>query len=120
MVLQMLRTLIVLVVALFIGPSALARDDGRYAQSPNKKWFEGLTDQNNSVCCDGSDGMRLEDPDWEFNGDSYRVKLDGDWHEVPKQSVVKQKNDRTSFAVVWPITINGKIKIRCFLPGSGA
>lgn len=107
------------VMWLLLVVSAHARDDGRYAQSPNRDWFRSLQDKHGMSCCDGADGMRLEDPDWEFNGDAYRVRLNGDWYAVSSDQVVTD-NNRVGYAIVWPwMDSDGKLKIRCFLPGSG-
>jgi hypothetical protein len=111
---------IVLAVATFAAtmPVAQARDDGRYAQSPYRDWFRNLTNQYGIMCCDETDGMRLDDPDWEFDGHGYRVRIDGHWMAVPPQSIVRQRNIM-SHAVVWPWKEEGEWRIRCFMAGSG-
>jgi hypothetical protein len=84
---------------------------------PNTEFFRSLTNQQGASCCDGSDGYRLEDPDWEVTGNGYRVRIQGQWIDVPPQAVVRQQN-KVGFPVVWPVMIGGKIEIRCFMPAA--
>ena len=111
----------VLVVALLVGLSntAFAGDDGRYANDPLKYWFDNLTSGNGN-CCSFADGLSISDIDWDTKEGHYRVRLHGEWIDVPNSSVVTEPN-RYGPAVVWPyMDSDGKVYIRCFLPGSGA
>jgi len=56
--------------------SALGRDDGRYADSPLKPWFDSLR-SHLGPCCSDADGFAVSDPDWESHDGHYRVRLDG-------------------------------------------
>lgn len=95
-----------------------ARDDGRYANSPLKSWFDKLASKN-GLCCSFADGIRLEDVQWETKDGHYRVYLDDHWIEVPDNALVLVPN-RAGVAIVWPLMFNGKTyAIRCFMPGSG-
>lgn len=84
-------------------------------------WFQGLQARSGAQCCDGSDGLSLDDPDWDMADNRYRVRLDGEWYDVPDSAVVDGRN-RAEHAVVWPIRewdgTKGSWKIRCFLPGT--
>ena len=81
-------------------------------------WFKSLQSQGKSPCCDGSDAMRLDDVDWESKDGHYRVKLDGEWIDVPDSAVVEGPN-RAGPTMVWPWRTDGKLnRVRCFLPGS--
>jgi hypothetical protein len=87
-------------------------------------WYKSLTNQNGGSCCDGSDAYSVLDPDWEPTADPkkpYRVKVDSypDWVYVDASSVVKQTN-KIGIAKVWPVYVDGKPMVRCFMPGSGA
>lgn len=114
-----MRTLALCGVALIVALSAaVARDDGRYAQSPLKPWFDSLKSKAGSLCCSNADGLRLEDPEWEQTPDGYRVKLEGEWIDVPDSAVVIVPN-RVGYAMVWPVYVNGKPSVRCFMPGAG-
>ena len=98
---------------------ALARDDGRYANSPLKSWFDRLA-SGNGLCCSFADGFRVDDVDWDTQGGHYRVRLYGEWIVVPDNAVVSEPN-KFGPAVVWPyMGTDGQTQIRCFLPGTGA
>lgn len=71
--------------------SVLARDDGRYANSPRKPWFDSLK-SSKGLCCSVADGMALADPDWDSKDGHYRVRLDGDWTMVPDDAVITEPN----------------------------
>lgn len=101
---------------LFSSPTE-ARDDGRYANSPLKDWFNGLRSLK-GACCSFADGVSIRDVDWDTSGDHYRVRIDGDWYDVPDEAVVQEPN-RLGPAVVWPYRgASGKWEIRCFMAGA--
>ena len=117
------------IAILLISLPARAADDGSYANSPLKAWFDKLTSAK-GLCCSFADGVRVEDVDWDstcdFQGrDSnadcfYRVRLKGRWIVVPSAAVVTEPN-KFGAAVVWPYQDGaGTTQIRCFIPGSGA
>ena len=102
-----------------IGIVALVRDDGRYANSPLKSWFDRLA-SGNGLCCSFADGFRVDDVDWDTQDGHYRVRLHGEWIAVPDNAVVTEPN-KFGPAVVWPyMGTDGLTQIRCFLPGAGA
>lgn len=92
--------------------AALSKDDGRYANSPNKKWF---SEQKNSVgmsCCDESDG-HLYYGEYKINEDG-SVTADG--HTIESYKVLKSANP--TGAAVWWYTENGYGRVTyCFSPG---
>ncbi len=94
---------------------ALGRDDGRYANSPLKSWFDSLK-SGKGPCCSDADGSVVMDADWESQEGHYRVRIEGEWYDVPDNSVVTSPNlyGRT---MVWPIKGWGGLSIRCFMPG---
>jgi hypothetical protein len=99
-----------------LGVSA-AHDNGKFADSPLKAWFDQLA-SGNGLCCSFVDGISIKDVDWDTKNGKYRVHLKGQWIVVPDVAVVKEPN-RFGPAVVWPYEdVNGKTQIRCFLPGS--
>ena len=102
-------------VAVF-GGSATARDDGRYAQSPLKPWFDSLR-SGKGLCCSDADGSVVADVDWDSKDGHYRVRLDGQWIDVPDDAVITVPN-RAGRTMVWPVKEASGISIRCFLPGS--
>lgn len=106
-----LTILVVLLYAYF----AHAHDHGR----PDLDgWYKSLQSKKAGPCCDGSDAMRIDDPDWENTNGHYRVRLEGEWIDVPDNAVITEPN-RAGHALVWPYRQDGKLnQIRCFAPGS--
>jgi hypothetical protein len=62
--------LIGLAVSTFCLPAILvpvqlaARDDGRFANSPLKPWFDRLA-SGKGLCCSFADGLSVQDVDWD-------------------------------------------------------
>jgi hypothetical protein len=104
---------------LFSSETGLARDpDGKYSNSPLKRWFDSLTSRR-GLCCSDADGQSVADVDWDTKDGKYRVRLDGQWIEVPPESLVTVSN-KFGLAVVWPYKdYEGRTQIRCFIPGAG-
>ncbi len=65
----------------------------------------------------GADGSAVSDVDWESKDGRYRVRIEGEWHEVPEDAVVTEPN-RVGRTMVWPIKGYLGMSIRCFMPGS--
>ena len=89
--------------------------DGRYANSTLKPWFDRLQ-SSKGLCCSDADGFAVSDPDWETKGGHYRVRLDGEWIDVPDSAVITEPN-RAGKTMVWPMYKDGRPDIRCFMPG---
>lgn len=111
------------VVAHVLAPiEAVARDlDGRYANSPLKGWFESLH-SSKGPCCSDADGTAVSDVDWETKDGHYRVRIQGEWWDVPDEAVITEPN-RAGRTMVWPIyhwAVGAplRLEIRCFMPGS--
>lgn len=95
-------------------------------QGIHDDWFRSLRNKQGGSCCDGSDAVRLEDPEWrqtpatpEEPEGGYEVNLGDGWQKVKPDNLVHGTN-RVGYAIVWPMHINGKLVPRCFMPGSGA
>lgn len=105
-------------IVLFI----LVKDDGRYANSPLKSWFDSLK-SGKGPCCSDADGTTLSDVDWDIKNNHYWVRIEDRWWEVPDDAVITEPN-RAGKTMVWPIYYRGtlekaiKIEIRCFMPGN--
>src|SRR5262249_53745440 len=56
-------------------------------------------------------------PDWEFDGDGYRVRIEGRWLPVPAQAMVRQQN-KMGHAMVWLWQEDGQWRIGWFMPGA--
>jgi hypothetical protein len=108
---------VVLCVTAFVPNYSYARDDGRFANSPLKEWFDRLASRN-GLCCSFADGVSVQDVDWDTQEGHYRVRIYGQWLVVPDAAVVTEPN-RFGPAVVWPYNDRyGKTRIRCFMPGA--
>jgi len=115
------KKLLLIGFAVLISPLATypgqARDpDGRYANSPLKQWFDSLK-SGKGPCCSDADGTAVSDVDWETGHGHYRVRIEGDWVDVPDEAVITEPN-RVGRTMVWPIRGYGGLTIRCFMPGS--
>jgi hypothetical protein len=106
-------------------PAAWAADHGQLGPtSPEvKAWAGTLKNKLKEGCCSTADGWKPEEVEYDMKGNKYRVKIDGDWYEVPSDAVVDVPN-RFGFAVVWYYRswLNGtkpSVSIRCFIPGAG-
>lgn len=113
-------------ILLAFAGAAFARDDGRYAASPLKSWFDSLR-SGKGPCCSDADGYALSDIDWQSVGGRYRVRVpisndEADkntliWVDVPEDAVITEPN-RAGRTMVWPIWGYQGPTIRCFMPGS--
>ena len=90
-------------------------------------WFDSLG-SSKGLCCSFADGVSIQDVDWDTASIAdatgahvvYRVRLNGQWIDVPPEAVVTEPN-RFGAPVVWPYQdADGKTQIRCFLPGAGS
>ena len=104
--------------SMIVALPSLARDDGRYANSPLKAWFDQLA-SGKGLCCSFADGVSVRNVDWDTHDGHYRVRLSGEWIDVPDTALVTEPY-RFGPAVVWPYQdASGTTQIRCFLPGAG-
>jgi hypothetical protein len=104
---------------LFFLGLGLARDlDGKYANSPLQQWFDSLASRR-GPCCSVADGQTVEDVDWDTKDGRYRVRLDGQWIDVPPDTLITVPN-KFGLAVVWLYKdYDSRTQIRCFIPGAG-
>jgi hypothetical protein len=112
---DLMRTAGISLVLLFAGSVApgFAHDPGHPELNP---WFDSLR-SSKGLCCSFSDGFAVSDVDWESKGGHYRVRLENNWIDVPDEALITEPN-RTGRTMVWPLRIDGKTFIRCFMPGS--
>ena len=96
----------------------LARDRGQFVNSTPemKAWFDSLR-SGRGPCCSDADGSAVSDVDWESKDGHYRVRLEGEWVNVPDDAVITSPN-RVGRTMVWPIKFEKEVLIRCFMPGS--
>jgi len=81
-----------------------------------KAWFESLK-SGKGPCCSDADGTAVSDVDWQSADGHYRVRLDGEWIDVPDEVVITEPN-RVGRTMVWPLRGYLGTTIRCFMPGS--
>lgn len=103
------------------GHLALAHDDGRFADSPLKPWFDALRSEK-GLCCSFADELAIADVDWDTKREGqqvqYRARLDGEWIDIPDAAVIAEPN-KYGRTVIWPYKdLDGKTQVRCFLPGA--
>ena len=105
--------------------SAEAADHGQLGRtSPEiKAWANSLDNTLGEGCCSTADGWKPEEVEYDIKDNRYRVKIDGEWYDVPSYAVIKVPN-KFGFPVVWYFKtwLNGirpSILIRCFIPGAG-
>lgn len=103
------------VISLHLG-IAYAREGDGHSKSPLAGWFSGLKSER-GPCCSDADGDVVLDSDWTVKDGHYRVFVAQEWVDVPDSAVIKEPNldGRT---IVWPLYIDGRPQIRCFIPGS--
>lgn len=122
-----MRKLVVVSLLLF-SSSVLAKDvDGKWAQADPEKhqFYHDLHSRSKTWCCDISDGRALSDPDWQTQdkpGSSYKVRLDGEWIDVPDSAIIDTPN-KYGVPIVWsyrnnPLGGPSITTITCFLPGA--
>jgi hypothetical protein len=86
-----------------------ARDNGQFANSPLKQWFDQPA-SGKDLCCSFADGVSMSVVDWNAQDGHYRVRLRGEWVDVPDSAPIWP-------AVVWPSEQDGRMLIRCLIPG---
>ena len=79
-------------------------------------WFDSLK-SGKGPCCSVADGTAIADADWESKSGHYRVRIEGEWYDVPEDAVITEPN-RVGRTMVWPIKGWGGMTIRCFMPGA--
>lgn len=103
-----------LLILLLLVSVAHARDDGRYAGSPLKQWFDSLRSQK-GPCCSDADGEQTE---YEMRDGAYWAPIDGVMTRVPDSALITVPN-KYGRAMKWLYYEEGKKVFRCFIPGAG-
>jgi hypothetical protein len=101
-----------------------ARDYGQYrdVDPAIREWVQGLKDKAGQGCCATADGHPAE-YEWDTAGNRYKVRIEGQWYDVPAEAVVDEPN-KLGYATAWywwSFELDGKktYHIRCFLRGPG-
>jgi hypothetical protein len=102
-------------------PICVAHQAGRHRivthPSPLKSWFESLHSKGGSPCCADADGTAIADADWDTRNGRYRMRLMGEWIDVPGDTVITEPN-RGGRIMVCRMTVRGHAVTRCIMPGS--
>lgn len=106
-------SLILLVMALMIHP-AFPHD---HNNPERNDYLKSLYAKGGAWCCNGDDVTYLDGSDWETKGNRYRVRIDGEWLDVPDSAVIEAPN-KLGTALVWIGKGYSGISVRCFAPGS--
>ena len=115
--LMSLAALTFCLTTILVPAQLVARDDGRFANSPLKPWFDRLA-SGKGLCCSFADGFSVQDVNWDTQEGHYRVRIYGQWFVVPEAAVVTEPN-RFGPAVVWPYndaTATHKFAASCLVP----
>lgn len=91
-----------------------------YNLTPEQKlWFKSVRSPHGVPCCDISDGHRTT---WKADPVTghYWIPLEGEWREVPPETVINNIGNPVGEAVVWYVRQGqDTIYIRCFIPSNG-
>jgi hypothetical protein len=84
-----------------IGPG-LATDHDQFAPiSPEIRTWAGTPENKLKVgCCASADGWKPEAVEYDLAADHYRVRIDGEWHDVAADAVLDGPN-KFGLAMVW-------------------
>jgi len=97
-------------------PPGMEHDD-----SPESHWFTEQHNVKGGWCCNLADAFYLGDDEWAETKDGYKVKIGGEWHDVPEGALRDPKGGKnpTGNAIVWYGGGTGgeEIVIWCFAPG---
>src|SRR5258706_4589513 len=115
---QSAQLVLLMSLTLFTG-AANAVDRGQFENVPDdiRAWFKGVRSQDGVPCCDISDGHRTE---YDVRAGAYWVPINGLWWRVPEKAIIRNAGKPLGEAVVWDVSLRGKIENRRFVPGDAA
>ncbi len=102
-----------------------SKADAHLADRPDlNHWAAGLRSANGmTMCCDGDDAEPIKDVDWDATKEGrYRVRIEGEWVDVPPNAVVPGPN-KYGTTLVWgyrSLSGDHNFIVRCFMPGGGS
>src|SRR5262245_57841353 len=119
MLADVVRVASVSVLLLVLAQRGEGADHGQLGPtSPEvKAWANSLENKLGEGCCSTADGWKPQEVEYDIKESRYRVKIDGEWYDVPQDAVLQVPN-RFGFAVVWYYQtwlggIRPSISIRC-------
>jgi hypothetical protein len=91
MILRTTRLVFAAAAPLALSSGADAADHGQFGRtSPEiKAWANSLENKLKEGCCSTADGWRPEAVEYDIKDDRYRVKIEGQWYEVPAMAVIE-------------------------------
>lgn len=99
--------------AIFFSSQSLAHDKHYPVADKMHDWFMTL-ESAKGPCCADADGNIVMDADWDTKDGHYRVRIDGQWQDIPDNALVLVPN-KYGPTMVWIFGLT----IRCFMPGAG-
>ena len=120
-----------LAVLLFLTTSAVATEHyaGEYdnVDPATRAWFKSVRSPHGVPCCDIADGHHTQakqstrtEEEIQHGMSEWWTVVEGEWMQVPLNSVVYNAGNPTGDAVVWYTRQGGgAVYIRCFVPGGG-
>ena len=71
---------------------AEAADHGQFGPtSPEiKAWANSLDNKLSEGCCSTADGWKPEEVEYDMTGNKYRVKIEGEWYDVPRDALIER------------------------------
>src|SRR5262245_40088931 len=99
-----MKTIIGLAAAVMAGGNAIAHDSSH--NETNDAWLKEQRNAAGQVCCNGDDVLPANGIEWDANGKYYRVKISGEWLDVPPWSLVRGPN-RMGHTLVWLGNVEG-------------
>jgi hypothetical protein len=88
-----------------------------HSNPANNEWLKQQRNQNGNLCCDGDDWTRADDLEWSAESGRYKVKVEGQWLDVPPEALTQAPN-KMGHVLVWLRRLNGQPVVFCFAPGT--
>jgi len=102
-----------LAISLFCAVPAVARDGGRYANSPHNDWFRSLKQPGSEIsCCDVSDCRPVEA---RTVAGKWEAEIENRWVEVPPAKILQSKSNPLGRAVACYWANGETIQWFCFV-----
>src|SRR3974377_341732 len=92
-------TFLLALSTIFAGSAAaMDRNDLKNASPAIRDWFRSMTSPSGKLCCSEADGHRTH---YEMRGNRYWVPINGQWHSVPPEAVIRGARSPFGDAGVW-------------------
>jgi len=106
-------------LAIFILLAGYAWSHGQHFTNEENDWLNAQYAPDDTKCCDRHDTVVGPDVEWRIHGGQYQVLIDGTWHHVRPEGVMRRTSDNPwpGQAIVTYIVMGGRAYILCFWPG---